>query len=33
MSTTLWIGVAWVVVTTLIVISVRGVRGLRLEPR
>jgi hypothetical protein len=32
MSTTLLIGVVWVVVTTLIVISVRDVRGFRLEP-
>jgi hypothetical protein len=28
----LWIGVVWVVVTTLIVISVRDVRDFRLEP-
>jgi hypothetical protein len=32
MSTSLWIGVVWVVVTTLIVISVRDVRDFRLEP-
>jgi uncharacterized membrane protein YccC len=31
-STSLWIGVVWVVVTTLIVISVRDLRDLRLEP-
>jgi len=31
MSTSLWIGVVWVVVTTLIVISVRDVRDFRLE--
>jgi len=32
MSTSLWIGVVWVVATTLIVISVRDVRDFRLEP-
>lgn len=32
MSTSLWIGVVWIVVTTLIVISVRDVRDFRLEP-
>src|SRR6266540_1704725 len=32
MSTSLWIGASWVVVTTLIVISVRDVREFRLEP-
>jgi hypothetical protein len=32
MSTSLWIGVGWIVVTTLLVISVRGVRDFRLEP-
>jgi MFS family permease len=32
MSTSLWIGVAWIVVTTLIVISVRDVRAFRLDP-
>src|SRR2546428_4401484 len=32
MSTSLWIGVVWLVVTTLIVISVRDVRNFRLEP-
>ena len=32
MSTSLWIGVVWIVVTTLVVISVRDVRDFRLEP-
>jgi hypothetical protein len=32
MSTSLWIGVVWIIVTTLIVISVREVRDFRLEP-
>jgi MFS family permease len=32
MSTSLWIGVVWVIVTTLIVISVRDVWNFRLEP-
>src|SRR5207253_3586544 len=31
MSTSLWIGVVWIVVTTLIVISVRDVRDFRLK--
>jgi predicted MFS family arabinose efflux permease len=32
MSTSLWIGAVWIVVTTLIVISVRDVREFRLKP-
>ena len=32
MSTSLWIGVVWIVVTTLAVLSVRDVRDFRLEP-
>jgi len=32
MSTSRWIGVVWIVATTLIVISVRDVRNFRLEP-
>ena len=32
MSTSLWIGTIWIVVTTAIVISVRDVRSFRLEP-
>jgi hypothetical protein len=32
MSTSLWIGTIWVVVTTAIVLSVRDVRSFRLEP-
>jgi hypothetical protein len=32
MSTSLWIGAVWVVVTTAIVISVRDVREFRLRP-
>jgi uncharacterized membrane protein YccC len=32
MSTSLWIGVVWIIVTTLIVISVRDVRDFRLDP-
>jgi hypothetical protein len=32
MSTALWIGVIWIVVSTLAVISVRDVRDFRLEP-
>jgi hypothetical protein len=32
MSTSLWIGVVWVVASTLFVISVRDVRDFRLEP-
>jgi hypothetical protein len=32
MSTSLWIGVVWIVVTTLVVISVRDVRNFRLAP-
>jgi MFS family permease len=32
MSTSLWIGVIWIIVTTLIVISVRDVRDFRLDP-
>ena len=31
MSTSLWIGVAWIVLTTLVVISVRDVKDFRLE--
>jgi uncharacterized membrane protein YccC len=32
MSTSLWIGVVWIIVTTVIVISVRDVRDFRLDP-
>jgi len=32
MSTSLWIGAAWIVVTTAIVLTVRDVRGFRLSP-
>ena len=32
MSTSLWIGVGWIVVTTFLVLSVRAVRDFRLAP-
>ena len=32
MSTSLWIGVVWIIVSTLAVLSVRDVRDFRLEP-